>query len=99
MRLVIPFSATPVFVGSPAPIVDFDITLGGNVTSSTFPSLLPGQVVIFTIRQGSAGNKTFAYPASAVNVGEVNPAPNSKSVQMCICDGVQLLAMGPIAWN
>ena len=72
------FSATPVFNGAgwSGPIV-FDITLTGNVTSSTLVNIRIGQFVMFFIEQDGIGNHTFTWPANVANPTLVDATPNS----------------------
>jgi hypothetical protein len=55
---VVAFSATPAF--DLALGLAQEITLTGNVTSSTIAGVLPGQTIIFCIH--NAGGHTFAWP-------------------------------------
>lgn len=63
-RLVVSFSATPTFDASVADI--FDITLTGNVTSSTISNPVTAKTITFIIRQDATGGRTFAFPADTV---------------------------------
>lgn len=92
------FSVTPIFPPVPAPIATYDLTLMASVTSSSMAQLVAGQVVIFIIRQ-TTGHFNFVFPATALNAGMVNPAPNSKTVQAFLSDGTNLLAIGPETWD
>ncbi len=64
VRLVVSFSATPTFDVSVADI--FDITLTGNVTSSTISNPVTGKTITFIIREDATGGRTFAFPANTV---------------------------------
>src|ERR1700676_4375464 len=55
------FSATPVFNSLVAS--SFQITLTGNVTSSTVSNPTAGQEITFIITQDGTGGRTFAWPA------------------------------------
>jgi hypothetical protein len=57
------FSATPVFTFAVGTNL-FDITLTGNVTSSTTASQAAGNVAIVTICQDSTGGRTFVWPTN-----------------------------------
>jgi hypothetical protein len=57
---VIPFTATPIY--SAANYSAFEMTLSGNVTSSSISGGTPGQLISIALRQGSS---TTAAPASA----------------------------------
>jgi hypothetical protein len=82
--VTVPFSATPVFQSQPTPVIAFDLTLTGNVTSSTLNSPFPGQIVTFIISQNATGGWTFAWPSNVKNAGIINPAPNSVTTQSFI---------------
>lgn len=76
--LVTAFSATPTFDFSA--VNTREITLTGNVTSSSITGQFPGQVVKFIIHQDATGGRTFVAPAS-VPMGVVNNVALSTSVQ------------------
>jgi hypothetical protein len=77
--VAIAYSATPVF---PAALgTTFDITLTGNVTSSTMTNVNPGSIYTFIIVQDATGNRTFAWPANVKNAEAIAPAANAISVQ------------------
>ena len=42
----------------------WDITLSGNITSSSLVNTAPGQILTFVLRQTSSGNMTVAWPNS-----------------------------------
>ena len=92
--VVVPFSATPVFdalQGNP-----FEITLTGNVTSSTFINGVSGQSYTFIIRQDAIGSRTFVWPAifrGALTIS-LGALANTASIQTIIFDGVSAYAHG-----
>jgi hypothetical protein len=75
---VVVFSATPVFDASVAS--DFEITLTGNVTSSTLVNLSPGQVITFIIHEDGTGGRTFAAPGN-VPMAPINTGISKTNVQ------------------
>ena len=75
---VVAFSATPVFDCSKGQ--KFEITLTGNVTSSTITNVQPGMSLVFTIKQDGTGSRTFVPPAG-VPLDTIDPTANSASVQ------------------
>jgi len=83
----IPFSATPVFAGLPNTDMVFQITLTGNVTSSTITGLTAGAHVTFIIIQDDAGSRTFAWPSNVQNAQTVGTSPNERDVQEFVWDG------------
>lgn len=75
---VVTFSATPVFDCSKGQ--KFEITLTGNVTSSTIINVLPGMSLVFTIKQDGVGSHTFSPPAT-VPLDTIDPTINAASIQ------------------
>lgn len=83
--VVVTFSSTPVFNAALGGA--FKITLGGNVTSSTFANGTQGPgVVAFRIQQDGTGGRTFAWPSNVRNGGTINPGANARSVQLFSLD-------------
>jgi hypothetical protein len=60
----------------------FSITLTGNVTSSTFTNLVPGQQITMHILQDGSGGHTFAWPSGTVGSGVVDTTPNQINAQV-----------------
>lgn len=75
---VVTFSATPVFDCSKGQ--KFEITLTGNVTSSTLTNLVAGMNLVFTIKQDGTGSHTFVAP-TGVPLDPIDPTANSVSIQ------------------
>lgn len=75
---VVAFSATPVFDCSKGQ--KFEITLTGNVTSSTLTNVVAGMNLVFTIKQDGTGAHTFVPPAG-VPLDTIDPAANAASIQ------------------
>lgn len=97
----VPYASNPNFncalVTGP---VTFDITLTGNVSSSTLSGSYPGQIVTFILRQNVTGNWTFAWPSNVNDPGIINSMASSKTVQMFIADASgQLWPVGPQTYN
>lgn len=81
------YSATPSFAGNSAAAINvFDITLTGNVTSSTISGLQAGSIVQFIIRQNATGGYTFAWPSNVNNPPSVNTVASSKSTANFMVD-------------
>lgn len=78
------FSSTPAFIGTSAFSV-FTMILSGNVTSSTFSA--PIGLVLFQITQDNTGGRTFAWPASFQQPGEIGSAANQTTTQLFYFDG------------
>ena len=96
--LVVPFSANPEFNAALASI--FDITLSGDVTSSTLTNVVAGQLVTFIVAQDATGNRAFAWPSNVHSVVEPDKTANAISVQTFIAreDG-NLYPIGPMTVN
>jgi len=71
----LPFSTTPVFDGAYG--YAFDLTLTGNVASSTLQGFAPGQLIMFFIAQDATGGRTFAWPSNVVNPPLIDADPLS----------------------
>lgn len=84
---IVPFSATPSFIGSPNVDMRFQITLGGNVTSSTLSGLSAGAKITFQIIQDATGGRTFAWPSNVKNAQAVGSSPNEIDIQEFFWDG------------
>lgn len=80
----VPFAATPVF--NAAQGINFEMTLTGNVTSSTLINTTPGQRIVFIIHQDGSGGRTFAWPSNVMGAGVVDPGAGNTSVQEFIID-------------
>lgn len=85
---IVAYSVTPAFHAAAAR--QFQITLTGNVTSSTLDGLVAGMTLIFYIKQDGAGARTFVPPANLpipLNAdgvtAAIDPTPNSTSGFMC----------------
>jgi hypothetical protein len=77
---VVAYSASPIFDAKLGQI--FNITLTGDVTSSTFVNGLLGQAIVtFRIIQDGTGNHEFTWPDNVFNGGIINPGPNIVSTQ------------------
>lgn len=91
---VIVFSGTPVFDASTANV--FEITLTGNVTSSTLSNVAPGQELAFIIHQDGAGAHTFVPPAN-LPLAPISGGANKTSVQQFIVgNSLAVYPVGPM---
>lgn len=82
---VVAYSATPAFACPSRQVVNFQITLTGNVTVPTFTGALPGMIVNYIIKQDGVGGRTFAWPA-AVPGSIIDPGANQVSTQGFLVD-------------
>lgn len=64
----------------------FKLTLTGNVGSSFISNMTGKLLVPFRIVQDGVGGRTFVWPANFRGAGEVNPAPNARSLQLFALD-------------
>lgn len=82
-------STTMVFSGSTA----YEITLTGNVTSSTFSG--NAGYYIFVVLQNGAGGWTFAWPSTFVNAATVHPTALGSLTQVFFWDLTKGYAIAP----
>lgn len=91
---VIPFTATPVFdIASEGS--GFEMTLTGNVTSSSIINLNPGIIVVFEFRQDATGGRTFTWPINVLGGADIGAGPNERTVQAFYSDNTNLIAISP----
>lgn len=90
------FTATPAFDGSTGS--QFKITLGGDVTSSTFINGLSGaNLVTFRIVQDGTGGHGFVWPANVRGGGMPAPGAGTRNIQVFALDtDGSLDAAGPM---
>lgn len=78
--LSVAYSPTPGFNAAAAN--GFQMTLGGNVTSSAITGITPGQLVAFYFIQDAIGGRTVVWPVSFVGANQPDPAPNAVSMML-----------------
>jgi hypothetical protein len=83
---VVPFSATPIFDGTNSN--SFQMTLTGNVTSSTFINGIDGQYYDFLIRQDASGLQSFTWPTTfkGIITIPITSLANTTAVQKVVFD-------------
>lgn len=92
------FSPTPAF--DTQAFSGFQITLTGNITSSTASGVQPGRSVIFCWIQDATGGRTVTYPAGSVGGIQPDPAPNSVNFIAFRADSSGVLrAISPLVSN
>jgi hypothetical protein len=95
---VLSFSSTPVFPVTKNTGQSWLLTLAGDVTTSTVDTsaLTNSGRPIVTLRlcQDQSGAHAFAWPASVLNHGTVDPHPGSCSTQTFVFDGTNFQALG-----
>ena len=85
------FSTTPTFTGT-GQISIFDITLTGNVTSSTL--VAQQGIIVFIIRQDATGLRTFTWPANVFGGSVIGSAANQITTESFACDGTNAYSIG-----
>ena len=59
----------------------FQVTLTGNVTSSSFSGMAIGQEVTIVLKQDATGGRTFVWPSGLTTAGTPDPTANAVSIQ------------------
>jgi hypothetical protein len=85
---VVPYSATPAF--NLALGLCQEITLTGNVASSTIAGVEPGQTIIMCIHQDGAGGHTFAWPPG-IPGDPIDPGVSKTSLQAFWVDSASVI--------
>src|ERR1035437_3898868 len=78
------YSPTPVF--NAADSNGFQMTLAGNITSSTISGVTTGQLIAFYFAQDSVGGRTVSWPSSFVGALQPDPTPYAVSVMLFRAD-------------
>jgi hypothetical protein len=86
------FSSTPVFAFGNG-VNTFEITLTGNVSSSTVSGAVAGQTGNFIICQDGTGSRTFAWPASFHGTLTISPTASKCNAQSFVYDGANYYAL------
>lgn len=75
----------------------FELTLTGNVTSSSLINVQPGQWLAFIICQGGTGGPwAFAWPSNVFGGGAIGSAGGNCSTQAFYASGSNAWAVGPM---
>jgi len=85
------FSATPSFSYGSGETM-FEITLTGNVTSSTVSGAAAGQAATFIICQDSTGSRTFTWPAGFKGQMTIGTTASKCNTQSFVYDGTSYYA-------
>jgi hypothetical protein len=86
------FSATPVF--NAGIYNQFNMTLTGDVTSSTLTSGFFGQVINFNICQDSTGNRSFVWPTNFLEAPTVASGGSSCTTAIGVFNGTSWNSVG-----
>lgn len=77
----------------------FDLTLTGNVASSSLTSTSVGQILSFVISQDATGGRTFPWPSQLTPTGQICSTPLSTSVQLFqVRFGGAIVPIAPMLW-
>lgn len=96
LLLVLPWSATMEFPGDV--YTSFRTTLTGDVTSTTAPDTVQGNLYTFIIQQDAVGGHAFPWPADFLNASPINPNPNGLTVQTFVMGIANLIAISAATW-
>jgi hypothetical protein len=96
LLLVVPWSAEMEFPGDI--YTTFRATLSGDVTSSTAPDTVQGNLYTFIIIQDATGGHAFSWPPNCYNASPVNPKPNGITVQTFVMGLSNLIPIGAATW-
>jgi hypothetical protein len=92
------FSASPAFsYGSGA--TTFEVTLTGNVTSSTVSGAAAGQTATFIVCQDATGSRTFTWPTGFKGTMTIGATAGKCNVQTFVYDGTSYYAMAAGSTN
>ena len=80
--VTVSYASSITFNAATAP--SFDLTLTGNVTSSTLINTSAGQLLLFIVSQDATGARTFSWPPSMSAPGSICPLALSSSLQLFI---------------
>ena len=94
--LIVPWSADMEFPGDV--YTAFRTTLTGDVTSSSAPGTVQGNLYTFIINQDATGGHAFTWPPNVVNATPINPNPNSRTVQTFVMATANLYPISAGTW-
>lgn len=98
--VTVAYSATPAFdIASANPLISvFDLTITGDVTSSTLVGGVGGQLLILNISQNATGGYTFVAP-TGVPMSPISATASKTSTQVFLNTGSAWIAMSPLTVN
>lgn len=94
--LIVPWSEDMEFPGDV--YTAFRTTLTGDVTSSSAPGTVQGNLYTFIINQDATGGHAFTWPPNVVNATPINPNPNSRTVQTFVMATANLYPISAGTW-
>jgi hypothetical protein len=86
------FSSTPAFAYGPG-VNTFEITLTGNVSSSSVSGAVAGQIGNFIVCQDGTGSRTFAWPSAFHGAMTISPTASKCNAQSFVYDGASYYAL------
>lgn len=93
-KTTVTYSATPTFTVA-SHIQEFEVTLTGNVNSSTLSGAASGDFITFRIIQDGTGSRTFAWPTGFSNACTISPTASVETKQIFYWDGTTAVPQGP----
>lgn len=100
--ITVPYSSAPVFDASQGNgfSATFQITLNGDVPSSTLTGIVAGELLTFLVRQDSFGGHRFTAPAN-LPLATIGAQPGNTSAQTFVVDasGTKVVPIRPMAVN
>jgi hypothetical protein len=94
--VTVAYSATPTFNAASASV--FQITLTGNVTSSTLSGAVAGQFLLFQIIENGTGGYTFVWPSNVKGAMGITTAASTRNQQLFWFDGTNAYPVAPGTW-
>ena len=95
--LIVPWSADMEFPGDV--YTAFRTTLIGDVTSTTAPNTVQGNLYTYIIQQDAVGDHAFPWPTNFINASPINPDPNGFTVQTFVMGASSLVAISAATWT
>lgn len=92
-RSIIAFSANPIFPATQG--TAFEITLTGDVVSSSITGLIAGALYAFLIKQDTTGGRTFVWPVNVSGGADIGTESLERTAQLFYSDGDNLYALTP----
>lgn len=93
---VVSFSTTPTFSASEAGA--FQITLTGNVSSSTLSGATAGQFLLFRVIEDGTGGRTFTWPTNVKGAMAITETAGAVNQQLFYFDGTNAYPVAPGTW-
>lgn len=92
-KSIVTYSATPTFTCT-AHVMEFEITLTGNVTSSILSGCVSGDFLTFRIIEDGTGSRTFVWPTGFTGACAPDPTLSVETKQLFYWDGTVAVKQG-----